>query len=122
MEVRRVLSRPELKQNTDRVAIQYGPLIYCVEAPDNQGEAWDFIVPADATFKVQYEPGLLGGINTVNFTATQPSASADGRSIELKPKSVKAIPYFSWNNRGPGGMQVWLPTAFRQLRVNMSGN
>lgn len=118
MQVRRVVSRPELKQNKDRVALQYGPLMYCVEWADNQGEAWDFIVPATTAFTVQYEPGLLGGVNTISFQGTQPMGAADGQSVVLQPKTIKAVPYFSWNNRGAGGMQVWLPTAFRSLRVN----
>jgi len=118
MEVRRVLSREELKQNNDRVAIQYGPMVYCLESADNNGQVWNFIVPPVTAFNVQYEPGLLGGVNTISFTVKEAAGTADGQAIQLLDRSVKAIPYFSWNNRGAGGMQVWLPTAFRQFRVN----
>ncbi len=118
MEVRRVLSRPELKQNNERVALQYGPMMYCVEDADNKGQAWNFIVPKATDFVVGYEPGLLGGVNTISFTGKASVGSSDGQAIELANKTIKAIPYFSWNNRGAGGMQVWLPTAFRQFRIN----
>jgi uncharacterized protein len=118
MEVRRVVSRLELKHNNDRVAIQYGPMIYCVEGADNNGEAWSFIVPPVTNFKVQYEPSLLGGVNTISFNVKEPAGSSDGHSIKISDRTVKAIPYFSWNNRGANQMQIWLPTAFRQFKVN----
>lgn len=118
MEVRRVVSRPELKQNNDRVAIQYGPMIYCVEGADNSGQAWNFIVPQATNFNVQYEAGLLGGVNTIVFTVKEPAGAPDGQTIQIKDRTVKAIPYFSWNNRGANQMQVWLPTAFREFKVN----
>lgn len=118
MEVRRVVSRPELKQNNDRVAIQYGPMVYCVEGADNDGKAWNFIVPKTTQFNVQYEAGLLGGVNTITFNVKEPVGAGDGQSIQLKDRTVKAIPYFSWNNRGANEMQVWLPTAFKEFKVN----
>jgi DUF1680 family protein len=89
-----------------------------VEDADNNGQAWSFIVPKATDFVVGYEPGLLGGVNTISFTGKAPVGSGDGQAIALTNKTIKAIPYFSWNNRGAGGMQVWLPTAFRQFRIN----
>ncbi|MBZ5857486.1 glycoside hydrolase family 127 protein [Flavihumibacter profundi] len=118
MDVRRIASRTELKQNTGRIAIQYGPMVYCVEGADNQQQAMNFIVPDRSDFSVQYEPGLLGGINTITLPAKLLVISADGQGVDLVNKPVKAIPFFVWNNRGAGEMQVWLPTAFRELKVN----
>jgi hypothetical protein len=118
MEVRRVTSRPELNQNKDRTALQYGPMVYCVEGADNQQKAWNFILPPDAAFSVHYEAGLLGGVNTISTTANVLTPNADGQGISTVLKPVKAIPYFAWNNRGAGEMQVWLPTAIREVRIN----
>jgi hypothetical protein len=118
MEVRRVVSRPELKQNNERVAIQYGPMVYCVEGADNSGQAWNFIVPKATSFAVKYEPSLLGGVNTIAFSVKEPGGAPDGQTIQVKDRTVKAIPYFSWNNRGANQMQIWLPTAFREFKVN----
>ena len=118
MEVRRISSRAELTQNKDRVALQYGPMVYCIEDADNNKQAWNFILEKDAKPTVYYEAGLLGGVNTINIAAKIAVPAADGQSINILQKSLKAIPYFVWNNRGAGGMQVWLPTAFRDLKVN----
>ncbi len=118
MKVRTIGSRTELKQNDQRVALQYGPMVYCVEGTDNNNEAWNFIMPDQALFNVTYEPGLLGGVNTIVFDANILEASADGKRVNSTVKPVKAIPYFSWNNRGAGEMQVWLPTAIKEVKIN----
>ena len=117
LQVREIISRPELKQNNNRIAIQYGPLVYCVEGADNKDGAWNFIVTEKANYQVQYEAGLLGGVNTIRFNGKVLAVSPDGKGIQTEDKSIKAIPYFTWNNRGAGEMQVWLPTRFDQLLI-----
>jgi len=118
MEVRRITSRPELKQDNDRNVLQYGPFIYCVEGADNNQQVWNFILPANSEFKVSFEPDLLGKINTIAMNAKLAVPGADGQSIQILNKQVKAIPYFDWNNRRVDEMQVWLPTTFKDERVN----
>lgn len=118
LEVKIIQSRPELKQNNDRIALQYGPMVYCVEAADNDNNAWDFIVDKIPAFEVKYDPDLLGGINTIEFEASRTEAQPDGRGIQLKPKRIRAIPYYSWNNRGAMEMQVWLPTKIKAVMIN----
>ncbi|WP_290798002.1 glycoside hydrolase family 127 protein [Flavihumibacter sp. UBA7668] len=118
MEVKRVISHSGLKQNADRVALQYGPLVYCVEGADNANKAMNFVLPASSKFSVQYEAGKLGGINTIGFDANVFDVDAEGQSISTVHKTITAIPYFVWNNRGKGEMQIWLPTSVRQLKIN----
>jgi DUF1680 family protein len=118
MQVRRIASRPELKQNTDRNALQYGPLVYCVEGIDNNKNGWNFILPADAAFKVNYEPGLLGGVNTITIDGKLLNPGSDGQSVQAVAGTIKAVPYFTWNNRGEGDMQIWLPTAIKEVKIN----
>jgi len=118
MTVRTIASRAELKQNDQRIALQYGPMIYCVEGKDNDDKAWNFIVPGDTEFEVNYEQDLLGGVNTISFNAMVMTPTDDGKTIATVSKPVKAIPYFSWNNRGSSEMQVWLPTAVKEVMVN----
>lgn len=118
MEVRTINSRAELKQNNKRIALQYGPMVYCIEGPDNNGKAWNFIVPEQPRFTVKYEPELLGGVNTIMVDAKIIQAAENGKTISSVVKPVKAIPYFSWNNRGAGEMQVWLPTEIKEVKIN----
>lgn len=118
MEPRMVASRPELKQNVNRLAIQYGPLVYCVEGRDNDQAAWNLVVPESPSFNVSYRPELLGGINVISFPASVLEISADRKAVETRTKTVTAIPYNSWNNRGETEMQVWLPKYIEELKLN----
>lgn len=118
MEVRQVVSRPEVKQNRGRVALQYGPLVYCVEGKDNDDNAWSIVMPERANYETSFQPGLLGGVNTISFEANVAQLSPDGKSVNTLTKKVTAIPYFSWNNRGASTMQVWLPTTIKTLTIN----
>ena len=118
MEVRTIASRAELKQNDQRIALQYGPLVYCVEGKDNNGKAWNFIVPRETKWEVSYEPEMLGGVNTISFDALVMMPADNGNSVSMVSKPIKAIPYFGWNNRGPGEMQVWLPTTIKEVTIN----
>lgn len=118
MEVRSIISRDEVKDNQNRIALQYGPMLYCVEDVDNDKQAYNFIIPSTANAKVQFEAGLFGGVNIILLDAKGLLPNENGDNIQKVIKKLKAIPYFSWNNRGASEMQVWLPTAFKEIKVN----
>lgn len=118
MDVKRVLARQEVKANENRVALQRGPLVYCVEGADNSGEAWNFILPDDVPVTAGYRPNLLGGITTLSFSTPSLAVAPDGKSVETRNKTITAIPYFAWANRGQSPMQIWIPRKIQQVRVN----
>ncbi|MBO9572835.1 MAG: glycoside hydrolase family 127 protein, partial [Chitinophagaceae bacterium] len=117
MRVREVISRPELKQNENRIALQYGPMVYCVEGADNNNSAFNFVLSERPGYTVSFKPELLNGINTINFNANIIEIAADGRSANTVQKQLTAIPYYAWNNRGPNEMQVWLPVTIGKVTV-----
>ena len=118
MDIKRVVSREDVKANTGRVALQRGPLVYCIEGADNAGKAWDIILPDNTTFNEKKHKVL--DENVVALTAQLPTLdiSPDGQSVKTVFKEVVAIPYYSWCNRGSNPMQVWLPTKIHQIRVD----
>lgn len=118
MPVNEIIAHPEVKQNKDRIALQRGPLLYCVEGADNNGHAWDFIVGSDVEYTSVFRSDLLGGVVVVQFTATGVASGGEGAEVKKIARQVTAIPYFAWNNRGPNEMQVWLPTKIKELRIN----
>ncbi len=118
MAVRKVISRNEVKENKDKIALQYGPLVYCVEGKDNNGKVLNLIMPQDQQFTTAFKSDMLGGINTIKFNALAADVSEDGSVVRTVNKEVTAIPYYSWCNRGPGEMLVWLPTKFKDVKVN----
>lgn len=118
MKVRKILSNPAVKQNKNRIALQYGPLVYCVEGANDEFDAGGVIVPDGTTFEISYESSLLGGVNVLRFEAPVVTVSHDGLSVSTLRKKITAIPYFSWSNRGSTDMQVWLPSSIQQININ----
>jgi DUF1680 family protein len=117
MEVRQVSARPEVKANQDRIALQRGPLVYCVEGIDNKGITWSVVVPDNATFTTRPQQILDEPIIAIQANLAVAEPAADGQSVQLKPRSVTAIPYYAWANRGNSPMQVWLPRRIRAVTI-----
>ena len=97
MPVRRVISHANVRENIGKVALQRGPLVYCLESADNEGRVLDRSISDEARFEIEFRQDLLGGINVITIK---------GRG-DAKP--LKAVPYFAWSHRGAGEMAVWLP-------------
>ncbi len=113
-----IKAKKEIKQNDSRVAIQVGPLVYCVEGADNNGKAWNIIIPPGTQFetidyKVQDE-----FIKALTADVPVITVGADGLSLRTEIKKITAIPYYAWANRGKNEMQVWLPTSIKDVKIN----
>ncbi len=118
MDVKRIVTRSEVKQDDDRVALQRGPIVYCVEGADNRGKAWDLILPDKATFNTTYQKDLLEGVVTIQFQAPSLIVDQDGQSVKTEVRTITAIPYYAWCNRGQNPMQVWLPRRIKDVKIN----
>lgn len=108
MDVKRVLATDSIKENRNRVALQRGPLVYCVEHPDNGGRVSNILLTDDVQFSASYDPALLSGVVKIQGEAPVVKPGADGISIQTSRQQITAIPYYAWANRGPGEMQVWM--------------
>ena len=106
MPVRRVLAHEKVKEDAGLVAVERGPLVYCVEGADHEGEAASLILPDGAKLTPTERPELLGGI-TVLEAAGQSVPRKSFRRVESA--GLKLIPYYAWNHRGAGPMAVWMP-------------
>jgi len=115
MEVRRVHANLLVKDDRGKVALQRGPVVYCAEWQDNNGKASNIIVPADAAFTASYQPGLLNGVTTLTATVPVVQLDASGTSVSTAPRTLTAIPYYAWANRGKGEMTVWFPEKVTSL-------
>ncbi|HVE60868.1 MAG TPA: beta-L-arabinofuranosidase domain-containing protein [Chitinophagaceae bacterium] len=117
MEVRRVVAIDSIRENRNRIALQRGPLVYCVEGADNDGKALNIILPDKQTFTTEYKPELLGGVVVINTEAQVITPSDNGTTVQTVNKKITAIPYYSWANRGKGQMQVWLPGKITDIKI-----
>ena len=115
MPVERVYAHPEVGQDVGAVALQRGPLVYCLEQADQAEPLRRLRLPAGTPLASHFEPGLLGGVVVITGSAlTADEAGWDGqlyRAQAPSPRScdITAIPYYVWDNRAAGAMQVWLP-------------
>jgi DUF1680 family protein len=102
MAPRRVLADERVEADRGKVALERGPLVYCAEGADNAGSVLDAVLPDGALVHTRVRPDLLGGVTVLETTAR----GADGRE-----KPLLLVPYYTWSNRGPGEMAVWLSRA-----------
>jgi uncharacterized protein len=118
MEVQQVVAIDSVKADAGRVALQRGPLIYCVEGADNNDKAWNILLPDSTIFQSRYEKDLLNGIVILSAQVPKVKISDDGLSVSTERTSITAIPYYAWGNRGAEPMQVWLPRKIKNIKLN----
>lgn len=118
MEVQQVRSKDDLKFNNERIALQRGPLVYCVEGADNSGKAWNLIVPDNASFSISQQKILSEDVVAIQSTVPVIEISNDGQTVKTENKPITAIPYYAWCNRGQNPMQVWLPKKIKDIKLN----
>jgi DUF1680 family protein len=107
MPIRRVLSNENVKANEGRVAVERGPVVYCVEGVDHNGKVMNLYLPDEAVLSADHRPALLGGITVLTTQARKVDHESEGAIVE-RPVDLTLIPYHAWCHRGAGEMQVWI--------------
>jgi len=113
MSVHKVYTNSKVANNTGMVALQRGPLVYCVEGIDNQNDILSLSLTEHSLITVQpVIKDLLGGVTSLTFTGIR-TREVDTLYTYHKPDTVPcnitAIPYYAWGNRGITQMRVWIP-------------
>ncbi len=106
MEVRRVRAHDNVKADIGKLAIERGPVVYCLEGCDQaDGMVFNKFIPENTVFEATYEKDLFNGVIRLEGLAEQ--VDIDGKVTGC---TCTAVPYSTWCNRGAGQMIVWLPT------------
>jgi len=114
MPVERIEAHPKVRQNRGRVALQRGPVVYCLEEVDNGPALRGIVLPRSAKLTARTDRRLFGGAVAIAGKALRLDAGdwAGGlyrpAASRTRPAAIKAIPYFLWANRSPGEMLVWI--------------
>ncbi|CAK4836521.1 unnamed protein product [Aphanomyces euteiches] len=115
MEAKLIAAHPLIRADAGKVAIQRGPLVYCVEEADNGATLASLSLADEPNLVDRFDTDLLGGCIVVegDGQVVDGSAWSEGQPYQpLKkqtwPVRFKAIPYYLWGNRQPGEMSVWL--------------
>ncbi|MGN1019385.1 MAG: hypothetical protein ACI4O7_03350, partial [Aristaeellaceae bacterium] len=112
-----------IEEDRNQAAIECGPLVYCVETPDAAVPSLeDLLLPLNPTFTVT--DGEVAGkpLKVLETTMLRQVMDEGDRTKlyrtmqapSLERVRVRLIPYYAWDNRGRGEMQVWLPLAWRE--------
>lgn len=115
MPVMRVKANPNVREDEGRVAIQRGPIVYCLEEVDNGPNLNNIVLPKGCKFEVEYEKDLLNGVCVIKAEAERENYGSWGEelykadvNVSYEPVKIKFVPYFAWANRAPGEMMVWV--------------
>ncbi|MUG45188.1 glycoside hydrolase family 127 protein [Paenibacillus woosongensis] len=115
MPVERMRSHPLVRGNAGKVALQRGPLVYCLEQADNGENLHEIVLPANAKLEAKFENGLLGDVVAITAqglrqdAAKWPGGLYSSEAVPaLQEAKVTFIPYYAWANRGEGEMSVWV--------------
>ncbi len=117
LPVRMKFCRYEVDANRGRLALTRGPLVYCLEQVDNGPELDAVALPSNGSFEPTEQPDLPEGILALTGPGIRERAQTDSLYANEPPApqeiKVTAVPYYAWNNRGPGEMLVWIRRAAR---------
>ena len=118
MRVKLIQANPLVEEVKNQAAVQYGPVIYCIEAKD---------IPADvqlSDIKLPMQNDLrpaameLEGLHMLALEGTavafdegswRNTLYREVQDINGTPVQIKLIPYYAWGNRGRADMNVWIP-------------
>ena len=95
MEIKRIEANPRVEADRGRVAVRRGPVVYCFEGVDNDVNVATIVLGKDPEFTAEMRDDLLGRVVVI-------------RGKDRKGRTVTAVPYYSWDNREPGPMAVWV--------------
>jgi DUF1680 family protein len=122
MPTEAVASNPLVTENRGRVAVQRGPLVYCLEQLDqpNMPALTDVALAsnqrADKAFRAEHKSDLLDGVTVLHHNGAAREASSTSEPLylppgadapKMRPQELVLIPYYAWANRKPTQMQVW---------------
>jgi uncharacterized protein len=117
MPAERIAAHPDVREDAGTVALQRGPVVYCLEEVDNGARLAHLVLPQDCELTVSKADNLFGGIPVINAQGirVEPVQWSGGLyqprdlvKVAHTPVALKAIPYYLWANRQPGEMRVWI--------------
>ncbi|QXD00716.1 glycoside hydrolase family 127 protein [Klebsiella sp. PL-2018] len=120
MPVRRIYGNPLVRHQAGQVAVQRGPLVYCLEQADNGEQLHNLQLPRDARFSTVEGKGIFarkillqapGYKQTAEDAENQALWHYDRAPSSRQPQVLTFIPWFSWANRGEGEMRIWVNEA-----------
>lgn len=118
-----IQANPRVDAARGCVALQNGPVVFCLESVDQQypDSIQDVVIDTSKPIQVRWREDLMGGIQTLEaeglIRKMEPwkgllySSLQNKMDLETQKVRLVAIPYYAWGNRGIDSMRVWIPRA-----------
>lgn len=104
MTVRRIVANDNAEDDRGKIALERGPIVYCLEGSDQADhKVFNKYILNSTAITASYDAGLLNGVTVLEGDAKE--VQQDGTIRDVK---FRAIPYSTWNNRGNEQMEVWI--------------
>lgn len=104
-----VKANPNIRSNRGCTAVQYGPIVYCIEGVDN-GDIYALSLDTKKDITVEYSDEY--GLNIINAKGRRQLPCADlymsAENVQYEETDIKLIPYSCHANRGESDMLVWI--------------
>lgn len=130
MSIKLMRANTAVREDSNRVCVMRGPVVYCAEGADNATPMWNYVIRyMDMNVaRAEYRPFLLDGV-TVLYVPTfhkeiEPTNAplyqeiTNDNFVKFERKTMKMIPYYAWANRGTNAMMVWFDVSFHKKGYN----
>jgi DUF1680 family protein len=122
VETRLTTANPRVREDIGKVAVERGPLVYCMEGIDQPEQTsvfdWWMETPGKG-FTPEWKADLLGGVWVVRAKGSRSAQPLSREALYMKyapvpgagmvPGTMTLIPFYAFLNREPTTMQVWIP-------------
>ena len=114
MPARVVYPHPSARSLAGQVALERGPMVYCLEEADNGANLAALrIEPQAHAWEARWQDGVAGGVMALvgsghRLQENSQEALYAYQAWPTRPTELTAIPYYAWANRGMGEMRVWM--------------
>lgn len=104
-------ANPAVQDDSGRIALQCGPMIYCLEGVDNGEKLRDLRVDAQSPIEKSFDSELKIPVLLVSGSRRNPKEFKSlyaPATFERQPQILRFIPYYAIANRGETEMIVWV--------------
>ena len=112
MKAQFVGANPKIHYDLGRAAMTRGPLVYCLEEADNGPRLDELVLNTEAGIRETARPEWNGYVELEADAVRIKLPEGQDLYMPYRPVKekvkVRAVPYYLWNNRGEGEMQVWM--------------
>ena len=130
MPVQRIHANPKISTDQGRVALQRGPIVYCLEGTDNGHAVRNLVITPESSLAVERNTDLLGGVAVIHGSALSLHQVDWGDNLYKMSLSspgitnfqFTAIPYFANANRQAAEMMVWVAETPLKARAQTPPN